>query len=147
MNWEVISQEREEDWNDPKGGEGVFIQLISSSIFALEIQLHLWLGFDNGGILHLRIKAIIIITTTTTAAAREGSVSSRPDWVIYIEIIFRARFVRGGEGERVIDRVIFQSPAPRAYRRRISSFQERYSISIYLRCLLSMQTELSNLEV
>ena len=144
MNWEVISQEREEDWNDPKGGEGVFIQLISSSIFALEIQLHLWLGFDNGGILHLRIKAIIIITTT---AAREGSVSSRPDWVIYIEIIFRARFVRGGEGERVIDRVIFQSPAPRAYRRRISSFQERYSISIYLRCLLSMQTELSNLEV
>ena len=144
MNWEVISQEREEDWNDPKGGEGVFIQLISSSIFALEIQLHLWLGFDNGGILHLRIKAIIIITTS---AAREGSVSSRPDWVIYIEIIFRARFVRGGEGERVIDRVIFQSPAPRAYRRRISSFQERYSISIYLRCLLSMQTELSNLEV
>ena len=144
MNWEVISQEREEDWNDPKGGEGVSIQLISSSIFALEIQLHLWLGFDNGGILHLRIKAIIIITTT---AAREGSVSSRPDWVIYIEIIFRARFVRGGERERVIDRVIFQSPAPRAYRRRISSFQERYSISIYLRCLLSMQTELSNLEV
>ena len=99
MNWEVISQEREEDWNDPKGGEGVSIQLISSSIFALEIQLHLWLGFDNGGILHLPIKAIIIIKITTTTAAREGSVSSRPDWVIYIEIIFRARFVRGGERE------------------------------------------------